>query len=37
MSEIVSEKTNAYIRDNVVKTPEDCTYIASNLIGINSM
>lgn len=31
---LVSERANAYIRDNILKTPEDCTYITSNIIGI---
>lgn len=30
---LVNEKTNAYFRDTITKTPEDCTYVASNLIG----
>lgn len=30
---LVTEKTNAYIRDNIVKTPEDCTYVTSSIIG----
>ncbi len=30
---IVTEKTNAYFRDTIVKVPEDCTFITSNIIG----
>lgn len=31
--DVVSDKANAYLRDNIIKTPKDMTYITNNLIG----